>query len=152
MRKFRLRLIRHQPTGKYMKTVLVLAAGMSLAIALASAQPSPSSQAGTGNNPSATPSATAKASATISNADANESTGTIVEFIQGQSLVLNTGGSEPSRFKLAKNVTYSNPRGKTVGPGKLKKDRRVRVHYAKQGNDMVVDQVTLVREKKRADH
>lgn len=137
-----------------MKSLFAFIGGIIMASGVAFAQSSPSNEAAATSTASAAPSAAAKVNppATSASANANESTGTIVEFVQGQSLVLNTGGSEPSHFKLAKNVSYANPRGKTVGPGKLKKDRRVRVHYSKQGNDMVVDQVTLVREKKHADH
>jgi hypothetical protein len=49
-------------------------------------------------------------------------------------------------------VQYLNPKGKQITERKMKKDRRVKVHYAKEGNDMVVDKVQIVREggKKKA--
>lgn len=79
-------------------------------------------------------------------AGANEAIGTIVEFVPGGDIVLNTGAGQPARFKLGKGVQYLNPKGKAINERKMKKDRRVRVHYAKEGNDMVVDKIQVVRE------
>jgi hypothetical protein len=80
---------------------------------------------------------------------ANEAVGTIVEFVPGGNLVLNTGAAEPMRFKLGKGVRYLNPKGKEINDRKMKKDRRVRVHYAKQGDEMVVDKVQIERDGKK---
>ena len=75
-----------------------------------------------------------------------ESTGTITEFTPGLSIVLNTGTGEPVRYKLGKSVTFVNAKGKVINDSKMKKDRKVRVHYVKEGNDMVVDKVAIVRD------
>ena len=113
-----------------MKTLTIFFS-LSLAFgALALAEPSPSPKA------SHTPASTNSP---------NEMNGAVVEFVPGQNLVLNTG-TQNQHFKLNGQVQYFNPKGKAIAERKLKKDRKVRVHYAKQGDDMVVDRVTIVRE------
>ena len=64
----------------------------------------------------------------------------------GSAIVLNTGADKPVQYKLSKGVTYMNARGKVVKAGKMKKDRKVRVHYEKEGNDMVVDKISVVKD------
>lgn len=76
-----------------------------------------------------------------------ESTGVITEFTPGATIVLNTGTGEPVRYKISKNVTYVNARGKEITASKMRKDRKVRVRYVKEGNDMVVDKVTVVKDQ-----
>jgi hypothetical protein len=77
---------------------------------------------------------------------ATEGVGTISEFIPGATLVLSSGTGESVHYKLAKNVTYINAKGKEIKAERIRKDRKVRVHYVKEGNDMVVDKVTVVRD------
>lgn len=74
-----------------------------------------------------------------------EATGKVVEFTPGASISLSEGAGDPVRYKISKNVTYINARGKMVKGGKIKKDRKVRVHFVKDGNDRVVDKVTVVK-------
>lgn len=96
----------------------------------------------------AEPSASPKSdsgSASSSAAAANEMNGTLVELVHGQSVVINTG-TQNQRFKLSAQAHYFNPKGKQIEERKLKKDRKVRVHYMKQGDDMIADRVSLVRE------
>ena len=75
-----------------------------------------------------------------------ENTGVITEFTPGATIVLSTGTGEPVHYKFGKNVTYVNARGKEISASKIRKDRKVRVHYVKEGNDMVVDKVTVVKD------
>src|ERR1041384_2201564 len=70
-------------------------------------------------------------------------TGTVTEFSPGSSLVLSTGSGEPVHYRFSKNVTYVTPDGKVVEASKIRKDSRVRVHYLKEGGDMVVDKVIV---------
>lgn len=95
--------------------------------------------------PSASPKAAGQHRAASSPASANEANGTLVELVHGQSVVINTG-KENERFKLSAQAQYFNPKGKQLNERKLKKDRKVRVHFTKQGEDKVVDRVSLVRE------
>lgn len=93
--------------------------------------------------------ATNKGPTTSAPAGGSEAVGTIVEFAPGGNLVLKTSATEPLRFKLAKGVRYLNAKGKDVSERKMKKDRKVRVHYLKQGEDMMVDKIQIEREGKR---
>src|ERR1700736_407366 len=70
-----------------------------------------------------------------------ESSGTVTEFTPGQTLILKTEAAEPMHYKFGKTVTYVNGRGKVIDASKIRKDSKVRVHYLKQGDDMVVDKV-----------
>ena len=72
-----------------------------------------------------------------------ESTGTVTEFSPGASLVLNTGTGEPVHYRFSKNVTYVTPEGKVIEASKVRKNSKVRVHYMKEGGDMVVDKVIV---------
>ena len=72
-----------------------------------------------------------------------ESTGTITEFTPGQHLFLKTEAAEPVRYKFGKTVTYVTSDGKVIEASKVRKDSKVRVHYVKDGDDMLVDKVIV---------
>src|SRR6267143_3646138 len=72
-----------------------------------------------------------------------ESTGTVTDFTPGQMMVLRTEAGEPMRYKFGKTVTYVTSDGKVVEASKIRKDSKVRVHYIKQGDDMLVDKVIV---------
>ncbi len=73
-----------------------------------------------------------------------ENTGTITEFVPGTSIVLHTEAAEPVHYKFSKTVTYVTPDGQVVEASKVRKDSHVRVHYVKEGDDMLVDKVTVM--------
>ena len=72
-----------------------------------------------------------------------ESVGTVTDFSPGASLVLSTGTGEPVHYRFSKTVTYVTPEGKVVEASKIRKNSKVRVHYMKEGSDMVVDKVIV---------
>ena len=72
-----------------------------------------------------------------------ESFGTVTEFTPGDSLTLKTEATEPMHYTFSKTVEYVNAHGKVIEASKIRKDSKVRVHYLKHGNDMVVDKVIL---------
>jgi len=72
-----------------------------------------------------------------------ESTGTVTEFTPGQALILKTEAAEPMRYKFGKTVTYVTSDGRVIEASKIRKDSKVRVHYIKQGDDMLVDKVIV---------
>jgi len=76
-----------------------------------------------------------------------ESTGTITEFTPGHQLFLKTEADQPVRYKFGKTVTYVTSDGKVIEASKIKKDSKVRVHYLKEGDDMVVDKVIVTRDR-----
>ena len=70
-----------------------------------------------------------------------ENYGTVTEYSPGASIVLSTGTGEPVHYKFSKTVTYVTADGKVIEASKIKKSSKVRVHYIKDGNDMIVDKV-----------
>ena len=76
-----------------------------------------------------------------------ETTGTVTEFTPGQALILKTEAAQPLRYKFAKTVTYVTSDGQVIEASKIRKDSKVRVHYIKDGDDMVVDKVIVTRNR-----
>ena len=76
-----------------------------------------------------------------------ESFGTVTDFTPGDSMILKTEASEPMHYKFGKTVTYVNAHGKVIEASKIRKDSKVRVHYVRQGDDMLVDKVILTPER-----
>ena len=72
-----------------------------------------------------------------------ESTGTITEFTPGQTLFLKTEAAQPVRYRFGKTVTYVTADGRVIEASKIRKDSKVRVHYIKEGDDMVIDKVIV---------
>jgi len=83
------------------------------------------------------------ANAQVSTVTGTESTGKINDYTPDSALVLDTGSGEPVHYKFAKNVTYVDKDGQTIQAPALTKNLRVKVHYVKQGGDLIVDKVTL---------
>src|ERR1700730_2768502 len=72
-----------------------------------------------------------------------ESTGTITEFTPGHHLFLKTEAAQPVQYKFGKTVTYVTSDGRVIEASKVRKDSKVRVHYVKEGDDMLVDKVIV---------
>lgn len=92
---------------------------------------------------SSTTVATGTNGATETTTTTTENLGTVTEFTPGQFLVLKTEAGQPVRYKFGKTVTYMTADGKVIETSKIRKDSKVRVHYLKDGNDMVVDKVIV---------
>ncbi len=112
-----------------MKTLLGFICATALFVAIAQAQTSSTSTTTTAGGETTT--------------TTTESSGTITEYTPGSQIVLNTGSGEPVRYKFSKTVTYVTPDGKVVEASKVRKNSKVRVHYLKEGNDMLVDKVIV---------
>jgi hypothetical protein len=76
-----------------------------------------------------------------------ESTGTVTDFTPGEMMVLKTEAVEPMRYKFSKTVTYVTSDGKVLDASKIRKDSKVRVHYIKNGDDMLVDKVIVTKDR-----
>jgi hypothetical protein len=81
------------------------------------------------------------------NTTTTESLGTVTEFIPGDSMTLKTEAATPVHYKFGKTVEYVNVHGKVIETSKIRKDSKVRVHYVRQGDDMLVDKVTLTPDR-----
>src|ERR1700730_18730242 len=90
---------------------------------------------------SSTTVATGTNGATETTTTTTESTGTVTEFTPGHVLFLKTEAAEPIQYKFAKTITYMTSDGKVIEASKIRKNSKVRVHYVKQGDDMLVDKV-----------
>jgi hypothetical protein len=96
---------------------------------------------------SSTTVATGTNGATETTTTTTETTGTVTEFTPGQALILKTEAAEPVRYKFGKTVTYVTSDGRVIEASKIRKDSKVRVHYMKDGDDMVVDKVIVTRDR-----
>jgi hypothetical protein len=96
---------------------------------------------------SSTTTATGATGATETTTTTTETTGTVTEFTPGQALMLKTEANEPMRYKVGKTVSYMTSDGKVIEASKIRKDSKVRVHYLKDGNDMVVDKVIVTQDR-----
>ena len=92
---------------------------------------------------SSTTSATGTNGATETTTTTTESTGTVTEFTPGQALILKTEAAQPMRYKFGKTVTYVTSDGRVIEASKIRRDSKVRVHYIKDGDDMIVDKVIV---------
>jgi len=96
---------------------------------------------------SSTTVATGANGATETTTTTTESTGTVTEFTPGRALVLKTEADQPVRYKFGKTVTYVTSDGKVIEASQIRRDSKVRVHYLKEGDDMVVDKVIVTRDR-----
>lgn len=118
-------------TQKYMiKQLITGAAALTLTLAACNAQTSSTTT-------------TVGATGTDTTTTTTESTGTITDYTPGSYMMLNTGTSTPVRYKFGKTVTYVTADGKVIESSRVRKDSKVRVHYMKDGDDMVVDKVIV---------
>ena len=92
---------------------------------------------------SSTTATTGTNGATQTTTTTTESTGTVTEYTPGQALILKTEAAEPLHYKFSKTVTYVTSDGKVIEASRIRKDSKVRVHYIKEGDDMLVDKVIV---------
>ena len=94
----------------------------------------------------AAPFAWAQVSETTTTTTTTESNGTITEFSPGSRIVLKESAG-PRNYRFDKHVVYVTRSGKELDEAtvrtKIKVGVPVRVHYATEGNDMLVDRVVL---------
>jgi hypothetical protein len=94
----------------------------------------------------AAPFAWAQVSETTTTTTTTEGTGTITEFTPGTTIVLKeTAG--PKHYRFGKKVVYVTRSGKTLDEATVKTRIKVgvpvRVHYAGEGDSVLVDRVIL---------
>ena len=120
-----------------MKLFLSIASAIALMGSVAYGQTSSTSTTVATGNPATTETTTTT----------TESTGTVTEYTPGQMMVLKTEAVEPVRYKFGKQVTYVTSDGRVIQPSKIRKDSKVRVHYVKEGDDMLVDKVIVTQNR-----
>ena len=94
----------------------------------------------------AAPFAWAQVSETTTTTTTTEGSGTITEFSPGASIVLKESAG-PRSYRFGKRVTYVTRSGKELDEATVRTRVRVgvpvRVHYAGEGDNMLVDRVVL---------
>jgi hypothetical protein len=120
-----------------MKLFLSIASAIALMGSVAYGQTSSTSTTG----------ATGPNGTTETQTTTTESTGTVTEFTPGQMMVLKTEATEPVRYKFSKQVTYVTSDGRVIQPSQIRKDSKVRVHYIKDGDNMLVDKVIVTQNR-----
>ncbi len=96
---------------------------------------------------SSTTAATGTNGTTQTTSTTTESTGTVTEFAPGETMVLKTEAADPVHYRFSKEVTYVNANGRVIDASKIRKDSKVRVHYVKDGDDMLVDKVIVTKDR-----
>ena len=91
--------------------------------------------------------ATGTNGATETTTTTTENMGTITEFTPGATMILKTEAVEPVHYKFSKTVTYMSSDGRVIEASKIKKDSKVRVHYLKDGDNMMVDKVIVTQDR-----
>src|ERR1700693_5418166 len=76
-----------------------------------------------------------------------ETTGTVTEFTPGHHLFLKTEADQPVRYKFGKSVTYVTADVTVHEASQIRQDSKVRVHYVRQGDDMLVDKVIVTQDR-----
>lgn len=92
---------------------------------------------------SSTTTATDKHGTTDTTTTTTEGAGVVTEYTPGQALILKTEAAEPVHYTFGKTVTYVTPDGRVVEASTIRKDSKVRVHYLREGDNMVVDKVIV---------
>jgi len=94
----------------------------------------------------AAPFAWAQVAETTTTTTTTEGSGTITELRPGGTIVLKESAG-PRQYRFGKHVTYVTRSGKELDKATVRTRVRVgapvRVHYATEGNDMLVDRVIL---------
>jgi hypothetical protein len=96
---------------------------------------------------SSTTVATGSTGTTETTTTTTESFGTVTDFTPGQTIVLKTEAGEPAHYKFSKTVTYQTADGRVIEASKIKKDSKVRVHYVKDGDELLVDKVIVTKDR-----
>ena len=96
---------------------------------------------------SSTTVATGSTGTTEATTTTTENFGTVTDFTPGQTIVLKTEAGEPAHYKFSKTVTYQTADGRVIEASKIKKDSKVRVHYVKDGDDLLVDKVIVTKDR-----
>src|SRR2546423_15209219 len=96
---------------------------------------------------SSTTVATGSTGTTETTTTTTESLGTVTDFTPGQTIVLKTEAGEPAHYKGSKTVTYPTAGGRGIEASKIRKNSKVRVHYVKDGEDLLVDKVIVTKNR-----
>src|SRR5947207_10470696 len=124
------------------RLITLLAAGAVSAIALTTAFAQTSATTTTTTNPAVTTS-----SSTTTSTSTLDGTGTITAYTPGSDYISfrSETSAEPVKYYYTKSTTIVDPEGKTVEWSAIKPDMPVKYTYVKEGDRMVIRQITLAK-------
>ena len=117
-----------------MKQLLALICGTILIVAYAQAQTDTTSST-TASSP-ATTSMTSTGSTTTSS-------GTVTDYTPGAAITVDPGTGKPVRFVIGQKVQVLGPDGKVITNKDVKKNARVHLRLAQEGDRTVVEQINV---------
>ena len=71
------------------------------------------------------------------------SAGTVTDYTPGAAITLDPGTGKPVRFAIGQKVQVLGPDGKVIANTDVKKNARVHVRLAQEGDRTVVEQINL---------
>ena len=117
-----------------MKQLLALICGTILIVAYAQAQ--------TDTKSSTTTSSPATTSMTSTGATTSNS-GTVTDYTPGAAITIDPGTGKPIRFVIGQKVQVLGPDGKVIANTEVKKNAKVHLHLAQEGDRTVVEQINV---------
>ena len=117
-----------------MKQLLALICGTILIVAYAQAQTDTTSST-TASSP-ATTSMTSTGSTT-------SSSGTVTDYTPGAAITVDPGTGKPVRFAIGQKVQVLGPDGKVIANTDVKKNAKVHLRLAQEGDRTVVEQINV---------
>ena len=130
-----------------MKQLLALICGATLIVAYAQAQPRNPSSTTSSNpatNPAINPATTSMTSGTSNTiGSTTDSSGTVTDYTPGAAITLDPGTGKPTRFLLGHKVQVLGPDGKAMANTDVKKNAKVHLRFAQEGDRTVVEQINV---------
>ena len=117
-----------------MKQLLALICGTILIVAYAQAQTSTTSSPAT-SSPATT--SMTSTGATTSNS------GTVTDYTPGAAITIDPGTGKPVRFVIGQKVQVLGPDGKVLASSDVKKNAKVHLRLAQEGDRTVVEQINV---------
>ena len=117
-----------------MKQLLALICGTILIVAYAQAQ--------TDTKSSTTTSSPATTSMTSTGSTTSNS-GTVTDYTPGAAITIDPGTGKPVRFAIGQKVQVLGPDGKVIGNTEVKKNAKVHLRLAQEGDRTVVEQINV---------
>ena len=120
--------------GNIMKQLLALICGTILIVAYAQAQ--------TNTTSSTTTSSPATTSMTSTGSTTSNS-GTVTDYTPGAAITIDPGTGKPVRFVIGQKVQVLGPDGKVLASTDVKKNAKVHLRLAQEGDRTVVEQINV---------
>ena len=78
-----------------------------------------------------------------STGSSTSNSGTVTDYTPGAAITIDPGTGKPARFVLGQKVQVVGPDGKAVANTNVKKNARVHLRLAQEGDRTVVEQINV---------